>query len=56
MDNEKKVSYASNSTYLHNTEITSSDIQQESNKKAQKCNAKHPDERCAALTDMLYAI
>ena len=53
MDNEKKRSYASNSTYLHNTKITSSDIQQESKKKAQKSNAKHPDGRCAALTEML---
>ena len=42
-DNENKGSYASNSTYLHNTKITSTDIQQESKKKAQNRNAKHPD-------------
>ena len=29
MDNEKKGSYESNSTYLHNTKIASSDIQKE---------------------------
>ena len=53
MDNEKKRSYASNSTYLHNTKITSSDIQQESKKKSKECNAKPPDGKCAAITEML---
>ena len=56
MDIENKGSHATNSTYLHNTEITSSDIQQEAYKKAQRCNAKHPDGKCASLTDMLHVM
>ena len=56
MYNEKKLSYASNSTYPHNTKITSSDIQQEAKKKAQKSNTKHPGGIYEALTDMLHII
>ena len=33
---------------------TSSDIQQESEKKSKKRNEKHTDGRCAALTEMLH--
>ena len=56
MYNENKGSYATNSTYLHNTEITSSDIQQDADKKAQRCNAKHPNGKSASLTEMLHVM
>ena len=54
IDNENKGLYASNSTYLHITKITSSDIQQEAEQKIQKRNAKYSDRRWAALTDILH--
>ena len=56
MNNGKTGSYASDSTYLNNNKITSSVIQQESEKKSQKRNSKHPSERCAALTEMLHVM
>ena len=56
MDNEKKGSYASNSTYIHNTKINSSDIQQEADKNSQKRNEKHHGGKCELLTEMLHVM
>ena len=53
MDNKRKGSYASNSTYSCNKK-TPSNIQQEAKKKSHKRDAKHPDGKCAALTEMLH--
>ena len=56
MDNENKILHASNLTYLHNTKITSSGIQREVEENEHTRNAKHPDWRCAALTEMLHVL
>ena len=52
---EKKGSLQTNSTYLHNTKITTSDIQQEKERKENRDN-KHPQGRCISLTEMLHVM
>jgi hypothetical protein len=54
MDQQNKGSYTSN-TYIHNTKITSSDIQQEEEKKKHR-DFNHPQGCCIALTEMLHVM
>ena len=56
MNNQKKGSFASNSTYLHNTKITSSDIIQKDKLTSDKRTTNHPQGRCIALTEMLHVM
>ena len=55
MNKEKKGSIATYSTYLHNTKVSSSGIQQQEEKEAKK-DSKHPEGRCIALTEMLHVM
>jgi predicted GIY-YIG superfamily endonuclease len=55
MNKDKKGSLETNSTYLHNTKIASSDLQQEK-EKDEKRGVKHPEGRCVALTEMLHVM
>jgi predicted GIY-YIG superfamily endonuclease len=52
---KKDGSIQSNSTYLHNTKITASDIQQEKEKNTKR-DKHHPDGRCVSLTEMLHVM
>jgi predicted GIY-YIG superfamily endonuclease len=45
----------SNSTYLHNTKITSSDKQQQK-EKVEDRDSKHPQGRCVSLTEMMHVM
>ena len=52
---DNKGGIQTNSTYLHNTKVTTSDMQQ-MKEKNEKRGAKHPEGRCVALTEMIHVM
>ena len=52
---EVKGEINTSSTYLHNTKITSSNIQQEKEKEKRR-DTNHPEGRCISLTEMLHVM
>ena len=55
MNKDNKGGLVTQSTYLHNTKVTTSDVQQEKEKEKEK-NFKHPEGRCISLTEMLHVM
>ena len=55
MNKEKKGTIQTSSTYLHNTKISSSEAQQQKEKKERRDN-QHPEGRIISLTEMMHVM